>query len=152
MREIKFRVWSKTLNAMFWFDVMWGNRWALGDGWFSCVPWGEEKTYSPSNIMAIDPQEAELMQFTGLHDKNGKEIWEGDVLTYGYYEDHAGNDDQNRPINFPVKWSLDDCGFVANGRLIPHDGEKYGGNIYPFEVIGNIYENPELMEESIGNS
>ena len=88
----------------------------------------------------IDPET--IGQFIDLHDKARKEIYEGDIISYGYYEDSDGNDDLNRPMTFSVKWSQNDCGFTANGRLIPHDGWIYGGDMYPFKVIGNIYEAP----------
>ncbi|KKL84776.1 hypothetical protein LCGC14_1961420, partial [marine sediment metagenome] len=70
-----------------------------------------------------------LMQFTGLKDKNGKEIFEGDILKY-----------ENR--NYEVSWMEDDGGFFAwlYGYSIQ------GGLFLWTEVIGNIYENPELLK------
>ena len=81
-------------------------------------------------------------QFTGLHDKNGKEIYEGDILTVGENLTceiiYIGNnsDDYGDEIN---------CAFHAkvfiHNKLIPLDGylKKY------CEVIGNTYENQELL-------
>jgi uncharacterized phage protein (TIGR01671 family) len=80
-----------------------------------------------------------LMQYTGLKDKNGKEIYEGDVLqipdNYDTYGMMAG---EKRAVIFM------DGGFRfespkknARGHWLEDDGE--------FEVIGNIYENPELI-------
>ncbi len=72
----------------------------------------------------------ELMQFTGLKDKNGKEIFEGDIVTKSLK-------DCGRIIgNFLVKWNLQNVSFDITGT---------GGHQY--EVIGNIYKNPELLEE-----
>jgi hypothetical protein len=73
-----------------------------------------------------------LMQFTGLHDRNGKEIYEGNIMQ------HANPFD----IPFVVNWSNEDCAFVFN------DGSTgYLINDTSFEVIGNIYENPELLNQ-----
>ncbi len=80
-----------------------------------------------------------LMQFTGLHDKNGKEIWEGDILDggrevklgefYAYLENGLGGG--YHITGFYYK-NADDICVPVEGR---HD-----------EVLGNIYENPELLK------
>lgn len=75
----------------------------------------------------------ELMQYTGLKDKNGKEIYEGDICK------------GIRNIPFVVEW--DD----ENARFLGYGTKGYVGYVskYPkVEVIGNIYENPELLKES----
>jgi uncharacterized phage protein (TIGR01671 family) len=79
-------------------------------------------------------------QFTGLHDKTGKEIYEGDILAYKW-EDRDGDE----IVNHVIKW--DNGRFLMcpiksvvrtwNIHLHPYDEES--------EVIGNIYENPELI-------
>ena len=77
-----------------------------------------------------------LMQFTGLTDKKGKEIYEGDIVKqYGNY---------NQPYNMEV--------IFAEGRFIPLVKVEYGYNAIDkfnnnyFEVIGNIFENPEFLK------
>ena len=76
----------------------------------------------------------ELMQFTGLHDKNGKDIYEGDVL----------DDGQDKPV--VVDWNVKFASFclLKKGWLFPH---WFGESCNPedCEVIGNIHENPELI-------
>ena len=87
-----------------------------------------------------------LMQSTGLNDKNGKEIFEGDVVKY-YYDDNdwvifVFEQQQDRTvvgIGFDVIQQSDK-------NVIGHDIRLYRSEEH-FEIIGNIHENPELLEE-----
>jgi len=99
-REIKFRAWDKENKKM--CDVI--------D--FTCMNY---------------PEEYEVMQYTGLLDKNGKEIYEGDILS-----DEGWN-------NVVIKWE-DAQSFSLS--------EEYGQYAYDFTIIGNIYENPNLLQDS----
>jgi hypothetical protein len=76
----------------------------------------------------------ELMQCTGLKDKNGKLIYEGDIIDIGdgYYEDY--------PRYQEVKYS--------HGCFHPFNCSDYGHEPDEVEVIGNIYENPELLNKT----
>jgi uncharacterized phage protein (TIGR01671 family) len=73
------------------------------------------------------------LQFTGLQDKNGVDIHEGDIVS-GFNAQVVGS----------IKWSNDDCAFTQSskngGSML---GEMYMNN---FEVIGNIHQNPELIK------
>ncbi|NSV57628.1 hypothetical protein FKY79_12130 [Enterococcus faecalis] len=88
------------------------------------------------NGINLDVSECILMQSTGLKDKNGVEIFEGDVLYYIPFESHI-----NDSIVVFEKGSF--CKkMLRNGKLTSVkfiDSEEY-------EVIGNIHENPELLE------
>jgi hypothetical protein len=69
------------------------------------------------------------VEFTGLHDKNGKEIWEGDIVRWF---DHQ----------WEIKWGLGR--WAICGTLLDYDFSPI--NHSEMEVIGNIYENPELLK------
>lgn len=71
-----------------------------------------------------------IMQFTGVKDANGVDIYEGDIMQ------HANPFD----IPFLVNWSDDNAGFVFN-----YGSTTYNINDKSFTVIGNIYQNPELL-------
>lgn len=83
-----------------------------------------------------------VMQFTGLLDKNGKEIYEGDVV-----KSHVITFDANDPARIDQEW--DELGEVVfEGLRIIIQNKKHG-NYHNFrpqtEIIGNIYENPDLL-------
>nr|DAK30461.1 MAG TPA: YopX protein [Caudoviricetes sp.] len=94
-------------------------------------------TYKNGNVAKDDMKEYELMQSTGLKDKNGKEIFEGDIVDYKGRE-------------AVVKWHGSYASFIY--RFVDGLQERVSEwdplflACYHFEVIGNIYENPELFE------
>jgi len=77
-----------------------------------------------------EKQPIEIMQYTGLKDKNGKEIYEGDIV-------------QNKEKeNYRVAWNIN--GLWSYKRT--SDNASFMQDYWEAEVIGNIYENPELLE------
>jgi len=83
-RELKFKAWHNERKLMYEFDLMWGN-FNTGGGYIGMIPFGEKLYYGTffakkGNRELIDPYNCEIMQFTGLHDLNGKEIYEGDII------------------------------------------------------------------------
>jgi len=117
IRPIKFRAWLK-------------NR-LTGKSFMSYSQDGEPASFYLARFFEdFDAhQVGVLMQFTGLHDKNGKEIWEGDIVT-GF--NGLKGEVVFLGACFIVKWNEPDCyPFITEG----------------IEVLGNIYENPELLKD-----
>lgn len=112
MREIKFRVWWED-RKMFYGDLDLNN----------LIPKNKNEIY-------------ELMQFTGLKDKKGEEIYEGDIMYV------AGTGNVEIRFIYGCFGYTDNCNFYA----LFDDAE---GDVE--EVIGNIYENPELLEIKKGS-
>lgn len=118
MREIKFRAWD-------------------GDRMQNVLTLGLYEGFVDTNKLHSDIEDFKLMQYTGLKDKNGKEIYEGDIV---------------RVSGHPFQGSIDIDGNYEVGYN--EYMELCCGSWYLFkmrhwaEVIGNIYETPELMEES----
>ena len=84
-----------------------------------------------------------LMQSTGLKDKNGKEIFEGDILTDG----HTTGDIRNHPtLGFYTVDESSKEGYLSDTVGIEDFEEAKEFMRNSIEVIGNIYENPELLE------
>lgn len=117
MREIKFRAWNKTDKVMFevfGFDVN------------TIYPWQRE--CDPEIPIAPDAEDCTLMQYIGTDDKNGKGIYEGDIVD-------CLRDGDEQYI---------ECVVINDIRNLPR--ALFGSSVISREVIGNIYENPELVK------
>ena len=122
MKEIKFRVWNTETNKMI-INVKEMGVFAL------------KSIYSIDEFLVIPTDEKyPLMQYTGLKDKNGVEIYEGDIIKYDFNE-----------LNYRIEF--------LNAEFIARRFYENIENLYPTEfdygkeceVIGNIYENKELL-------
>ena len=113
--RFKFRAWYSKDKEMIYFDFD-----LLND---------ESRAFYKVSI-----EGSEKMQCTGLKDKNGKLIYEGDIIDIGdgYYEDY--------PRYQEVKYS--------HGCFHPFNCSDYGHEPDEVEVLGNIYENPELLNKT----
>ena len=85
-------------------------------------------------------EDIELMQYTGLKDKNGKEIYEGDIVSFNLKSDSEG---QPYIIGY-IEYQTTFSGY----RIMSFEGSfALDYNIKDVEVIGNIYDNKNLLEE-----
>ena len=133
MREIKFRAWDTFQGKM--IKV---NRINFDESEIDVVIQEKptEKFYS------CKFQEISLMQSTGLHDKNGAEIYEGDIVKCTDEEGEISKLNSGTGIG-QVEW-LNKWGFWNISVIENSLGDiLFNGNV---EVIGNIFNNPELLE------
>lgn len=117
MRQIKFRAWDVENQEMIDGDSL------------------AFDYYEPLCDQLRDSDEMKFMQFTGLKDRNGVEVYEGDVVKYLTHTAH-------------VFWSPQDFGFVHYNEVIGgYAGLSFFTGYKDFEVIGNIHQHPELLEQ-----
>jgi len=123
MREIKFRAWNKKEKFL---DTAWSIDFEHG-----------EVCHRAHNMSDLD--DCILMQYTGLKDKNGREIYEGDIVRLCY------NGFYNNVEIFKGEVIFEEGSFEVKAKgeyTCLHDGT----GLTTSEVIGNIYENKELLE------
>ena len=128
----KFRAWDKELKTMLDVSLI-----DLKKG----VLVGEHWKFGETNSMSFD--EIVLMQSTGLKDKNGKEIFEGDGVRYNI---DVVDIKKHPTLGFYTVLNGRE-GFFGDGMIIEDfekDAEEFSQIV---EIIGNIYENPELLED-----
>lgn len=95
----------------------------------------------PAIKYLVDP--STLCQCTGLKDKNGKLIWENDICII-----NSGHIDEE-DVYFTIEWDNDGARFILASDGLTVDFDNYYG--YECEIIGNIFDNPELLEGGAGN-
>jgi uncharacterized phage protein (TIGR01671 family) len=129
-RQLKFRIRSNSMK-----------RWLCEDSQYLQMD-GKKVHAAPWSTMEWDipSEEYIIQQFTELYDKNKKPIYEGDRVRFGYTEDHE--------FFGEVIWLQDRASFGVRYKNtfetfedVPMDHMNY------FEVIGNIFENPELLNK-----
>lgn len=132
-REIKFRAWLKDEKRM------------LND--ISSIKLDIKCIYYDNNdLFSYERKsfdEIELMQYTGLKDKNGVKIFEGDIVNICGFINREVVEYDNYYVGYVLKR------YDNNGKVIYVTPlTEYSSIVAPkLEVIGNIYENPELLEE-----
>lgn len=138
MREIKFRAWDKELKG-----------WVVEPLWFEG---GKVYILRGKSFAELNQIRTNVMQYTGLKDKNGKEIYEGDIVKYNASIE-ADNEIQKKIMDarsvlfrdeiMQVEWDNEGADFQMVGgdscRGFNGRGEE------SIEIIGSKFENPELL-------
>ncbi len=138
MREIKFRAWHKKYKRM--YKVMSLNMDEREGVWAHV--WGRDPINNSDFLFAIQPKDIVVMQYTGIKDKSGEEIYEGDILDASYMSPLSGERIQkiykvfHKNATFYVEMIDTHANMDRSLQFVNKDAE----------IIGNIYDNPELSE------
>lgn len=118
MRDIKFRAWDSEEKTLVWPEFT-----------------------SAGGYVIIESSNCDstLMQYTGLNDENGVEIYEGDLLSFRIVQSSGIAE---------VEWFDDGWCLNLNDLVVASAWIPYLGELNYMEVVGNIHENPELLEKS----
>lgn len=118
MKEQKFRAWDKITKKYYVVSTL-----EFADNGELCEVWLVDILVTEPNDACRNPKDVVLEQYTGRKDINGKEIYEGDIVQY-----------------YDLRYKSNDKRF---GR--PSVVDRFFGDTWDYEILGNIHENPELL-------
>ena len=127
---LKYRMWNEIISRLHSVDGLYFDR--------EVVQYKDEVGVS----RFIKFKNTILMQSTGLYDENGKEIFEGDIVQFEDYYIESDLPYINRGI---VEWSQGQFTITNRASVVMEDLPD--GEFLDLTIIGNIYENPELLQE-----
>jgi uncharacterized phage protein (TIGR01671 family) len=180
MRDIKFRAWDKNEEAMVDAFTLWDLleefRYAEGEAIREnnkTVEFLGKPSRGLSSFFYGENDHMHLMQYTGLKDKNGVEIYEGDIVKMHYFYQSLGanmgvveseEEIVGEVFHDEFGWAITNIQGRHWEELTayePGEGKSYIAHLYnmdgqtheeSFEVIGNVYENAELLEAPSQNA
>lgn len=149
---LRFRVWCNSKNDFITLEDVFFPQKISKDKQNEkelCLRWFAKYIASVTDFGSLDEEEYIISQDTGLKDKNGKDIYTGDILAWKHY----CNCEEVKQNNYIIKGIVE---YAKCGEIIMHtahiEGQQYfipiGDILRDIEIVGNICQNPELLEKN----
>lgn len=136
MREIGYRAWLKEEKRFIYPKLILNDFGSVVEIAYNDIDISSDEIIERRFII----EDVVLEQFTGLRDKNGKKIYEGDLVKEIVYG--------RKSVIWEVRYHQDGCCFELHRITGAYYGDSLLGDSSQYEVIGDIHRNPELSEEA----